>query len=169
MKTCHTCSVLLRIFKKKSSSCCRDCKDLKVEIAYSGEKFSRLANEQHGLNPAEPKVLVMVQTDLFPHLDWMTNLRRLSLVKLGDFSTHLEEWEDPVRPHLLEVLLEHLFYSPERSPDSLQHLWMDFEENNFFPGIWGTETSAAGFPLKSLYALENTFGWLIQSIRIVIG
>lgn len=99
----------------------------------------------------------MVQTDLFPHLNWMTNLRSLSLVKLGDFTTPFEEWELPVRSHLLEALLRHLFNSPR---DSLHHLWIDFEVNNF-PGIWETEKSAAGFPLKSFYARTNTV-WLVD-------
>jgi len=134
---------------------------LGVEIAYTGDKFTRPDSEQYKLNTAEDKVLKMVQTDLFPHLDWMTNLRSLALVKLGDFTTPLEEWELPVRSHLLEALLRHLFRSPERSPDLLQHLyWIYFEVNNF-PGIWETEKSAAGHPLKSFYALTNTV-WLVD-------
>jgi len=113
------------------------------------------------LNPAAANVLKMVQTGLFPHLDWMADLRSLSLVKFEDFSTTLDKRELPVRSYLLEALLGHLFYSPERSLDSLQHLWIDFEVDVFLSVIWRTEKSAAGFPLKSFYSLKNTV-WLVD-------
>ena len=80
---------------------------------YTGVKFERhpYSKQRYKLNTAEEMVLKMAETDFFPHLEWMSNLRSLSLVKLGEFSNTSHEWDRSVRSLLLEDLLEHIFFS----------------------------------------------------------
>lgn len=107
------------------SSWCRDCKELTVEITYSGDTFNR--NKEGGteyswqdvpLSSFEEEIKQRVEEDFFPHLDWMFSLKKLMFIKLGDINIY-----EDVQSLLLENLLNWLI-SKERPFDSLHHLWI---------------------------------------------
>jgi len=71
------------------SSWCRDCKELTLEITYSGDTFNR--NKEGGaeyswqdvpLSSFEEEIKQRVEEDFFPHLDWMFSLKKLMFIKL---------------------------------------------------------------------------------------
>lgn len=66
----------------------------------------------------------MVKGELFPLLDWMANLKSLSLIKLKrQLIKCLEIWDHFIRPLLLQDLLNHIFRDGG-FPSSLQRLWI---------------------------------------------
>lgn len=81
-----------------------------------GDKFTR----DPILNSAEEGVQRMVKMDFFPKLEWMVNLKKLVLIKFGNFCS-----PDPsIRPLLLDDLISFIFQE-ERAPTSLQSVWVN--------------------------------------------
>lgn len=133
-----------------------------IEITYNSEDFERKPEDQIDsydmLNREEEDVQKIVKKDLFPLLDWMSNLRSLALIKLGQFTTLPEDYH-LVRPLLLEDLLQHVFSKEER-PKSLQRLWVnEFVLHRFCfhllpPAPAGPDESHPA-PLKSFFLPDS--------------
>jgi len=69
------------------------------------------------LNRAERKVDKTIKKTMFPKLEWMTNLKKLVLIKYGRFSP-------AVRSLLLNNLCAFLF-TEKRAPSSLECVWVE--------------------------------------------
>lgn len=102
-------------------SMCRDCVELSVEIIYSGTEFEYPRGHR---NPVEQfkDLQQFIRESIYPHLNWMTSLTSLVLIKLGDFQTADEPFGF-VRSFMLDDLCSWLF-CVERAPSSLRHLWI---------------------------------------------
>lgn len=88
-----------------------------VEITYEGDQFERQTSD---LNSDEEVIQRMINKDLFPNLEWMTNLKKLVLIKYG----HLLPGKDgSVRSLLLDNLCAFIF-TEERAP-SLECVWVE--------------------------------------------
>ena len=94
--------------------------ELTVQITYMGTLFVR---ESTALNSNERRVQKAVKKDLFPHLKWMTNLKKLVLIKHGSFYT-TENCSPEIRSLLLDDLCSFVF-TGERAPASLQSVWIE--------------------------------------------
>lgn len=103
---------------------CRDCKDLAIEVTYTGQRKSHLDKDdeiQEIRDRYEYKN--RAKTDWFPHLGWMKSLKSLVLIKLGPYSTYSSGTR--VLSHLLASLLEHLFpCMGNPAPRPLQRVWI---------------------------------------------
>lgn len=101
---------------------------LTVEITYMADdvEFER---KHPNLNQAEEQVEKIVRKNFFPKLEWMTNLKKLVLIKYGAFSE-----PKPVRSLLLDDLCAFIF-TEERAPSSLECVWVeDFQlASSLFP------------------------------------
>jgi len=100
---------------------CRDCVELNVEIIYSGADFQYPGSYRHPVEEFKD-LQQFIRESIYPHLDWMTSLTSLVLVKLGDFQT-ADESLGVVRSFMLDDLFSWLFCN-ERVPTSLRHLWV---------------------------------------------
>jgi len=100
-----------------------------VEVTYSGEVFDRYFerwNATPKLTQAEKELKRAVQEDFFPHLEWMLSLKKLVLLKLGDF-WNFEECCTEHSRRVKSLLLNNLFkwlISKSKSLDSLRCLWI---------------------------------------------
>jgi len=114
-------SVFQKIMVIFISSMCRDCVELSVEIIYSGADFQYPSSYR---DPVEQfnNLQQFIRESIYPHLDWMTSLTSLVLVKLGEFKTS-DEFSSEVRSLMLDDLFSWLFCD-ERAPSSLRHLWI---------------------------------------------
>ena len=111
---------------------CRDCVELSVEIIYSGRNFQYPGYYQDSVSQFTT-VKQFIRESIFPHLDWMTSLTSLVLVKLGEFHTS-DESLGVVRSLMLDGLFSWLFCD-ERAPSSLRHFWIQefcFDPENKF-------------------------------------
>lgn len=124
-----------------------------VEITYSGDDFERNNDGSTyswsrvlPLTPEEKKIKDKVEEDLFPQLDWMVSLKKLVLLKLGNFTT-LSEFYYIVRSLLLEDLFG-WFDSQGKKLDSLQCLWIqDFRSRNIY-GLLPDEAAFTSYYIK---------------------
>lgn len=91
----------------------------------------------------------MVERELFPHMDWVVNLRSLVLIKLGSFTT-LPAFYFKVRSLLLDELLNWIF-SIRRLPLSLVRLWIQ----DFVSPSNGINIGVTTLPMTSYYVAED--------------
>jgi len=115
---------------------------LTVEINYTGDDYERYKVggagerlfscwEKWPVTAIEEEIKREVEQDLFPHLDWMFSLKKLVLIKLGDFNNYEDDFIG-VRSLLLDNLIDWLI-SKERPFDSLHHLWIhDFDSPHIY-------------------------------------
>ena len=114
-----------------------------VEISYTGDDYERYKEDGIGerlfncwqqdlpLTPIEEEIKQKVEQDFFPQLDWMFSLKKLVLIKLGDFNNYEDDFIR-VRSLLLDNLIDWLI-SKERPFNSLHHLWIqDFDSPHIF-------------------------------------
>ncbi len=107
-------------------SWCQNCKELTVEIAYEGE-----SREYHGrfdcFSPTEKKIKWHVREDIDSHIDWMTSLSSLIVIKRGpstNYSNINSHANREFRSRLLDDLLDQVL-STEQLPRSFIHrLWI---------------------------------------------
>lgn len=108
---------------------CRDCVELGVEITYAGVNFDYPTTYPY-VNPEDQftDVRQFIRETIYPNLGWMTSLKKLVLIKFGDFLTTGADFGS-VESFMLSDLLTWLFSEDdERSPGSLRHLWIqDFQ------------------------------------------
>lgn len=125
---------------------CRDCVDLSVEITYTGADY-----EYPDYYPTDifDNAQQLCRREIYPRLSWMSSLKSLVLVKLGDFQTG-NELIGLVRSLMLDNLLSWLF-NEEPVPSSLQHLWI--QDFCFKPEY---QTIRASSPSLISYQIEDT-------------
>jgi len=75
------------------------------------------------LNSVEVEIQNIAKKDLFPNVDWILNLKKLVLIKLGSFS-NVEDGSLQLRPLLFNDLCSFIF-TGEHAPSSLQCVWVE--------------------------------------------
>ena len=133
-----------------------------VEITYAGESFDRnegddldfhrLLYGSHvtSLTPAEEETKRKVQEDFFPHLDWMMSLRKLALIKLGDYCT-LSDDNRVVRSLMLNDLFQ-LLMSKRRPLEFLRHIWI---QDLHSPIIYSSHLLADSAAIRSYFVIPE--------------
>ncbi len=96
----------------------------------------------------EENIKRRVKQDFFPHLDWMLSLKKLVLIKLGDFFNHSYDF-CRVRSLLLENIFDWLV-EKQKPFDSLLCLWIqNFDSPNICDSTLFPDSSAGA--IQSYY------------------